>query len=123
MLTATSDYEVRLIELQYLRNQYVPLINNFLLEWNKSHVAWPEDIETAFEWMVREGFSRILRCPVISHFHSDIGKFLYTQFPDIEHYIGLLVEQLRLEKRPRSLRHLKMMTVGNILVVGMLFEF
>ncbi len=117
----SSSYDIRLLELQSFRNIYVRLIHKEIALWNKTHIPWIEDTEGALEWLVKECASRLMQCRIHQHYQNDLGRYLFDLFPDIlldmQNPLSPLIE---IQKR-RSVRHMKIMVVGNILVAAMLY--
>lgn len=120
MIPLTSDYEIRMLDIQSFINVYTPLI---LEEYHKcmiSFVPWTEDIESAFEWMISESIQNEFNCRVINHFKSDLGLYILDHITSFSIDFKALVSQIRYSTGSYKPKHIKTMVVGSILIVALL---
>lgn len=115
-----QHYQIRMLDIQGIRNVYIPLIEREIEKWNHGHIPWTEDIEHATDWVIKEVFQLTFQCPVIDHYKSDYGQYLFDQLSSIVFDMSPLLDEIKHAIRGKPLKHLKIMVVGSLLFVAIL---
>lgn len=123
MAFETARYDVRILELQSIRHYYMPLMQNTYTHfWGDKATVWLDELEGGFEWVVQEAISQILKCRVENHLSYDFGKCLLQSFPDFIKDLRPHIEVARFLEYGRPIQHAKVMVLGNVLIVGVIYR-
>ena len=123
MSFAVEEYEVRMVELHSLRAGMHDKIAGLLTQWNLNNFVNNEDAISAFDWIVAEALGNVLGCRVLEHWNWDLGETLYGEVEsEVHKYLRIILEPTKLEQRLQFIQHIKVMTLGNLLIIGIRYK-
>ena len=117
MLPVISDYEIRMVDIQGLRNVYLPEIVTELGKLNYQYVPWSDEIDFIFEWMIGESLGKYFFCKIHRHEHDDLAKTIYQTFKDFPYELFPYLDAFNLGKRKECVRHVKFVVAGSLMLI------
>ncbi len=120
MQDLTPFYEIRMFDIQAIRNVFMSQLNHRVQEWNRTHIPWQETNEACFTWMIKECIERYLRSPVVDHYHCDFGKYMLAELKGFEFNFLPIIEQAQYRERGVTPQHAQVMVLGSVLIIGTL---
>ncbi len=120
MMPISQHYEIRMIDIQGLRNIYIPLFMNILQKWKQNYIPWFEELEDAFDWIIKEYLHQSFKCKIIGHYKSDLGDYLLNELGSFQFDFSNVINEINYTTNCRRLKHIKVIVVGGTLIVALL---
>lgn len=118
----TSRYELRIIEIQNIRNQYLFYLKEEIDKLKISKFIVSNEYDYTFDWVLEEALMEILSCKVDRHYACDLSKCLYFNAGFVIDMITEAIRPTDLLYRKDKIDHIKVMTVGHTLIIAVLFK-
>lgn len=118
-----EQYDVRILELHSLRLSVNDKVQTLLTRWKIDTLLSKIEQSILFDWLVTEALSVILRCKIPQHWEYDLGRTVYNEIKDVvEKVLQITLSQTGLENKHQQIEHVKVMTLGVMLIIGVRYK-